>query len=116
MPAEPSRVEPSRGEVWWVAFDPSLGGEIKKTRPAVVVSNDNANRHLNRVQVVPLTSNVDKLYPAEAYVTIKGKMSKAMADQLTTAAKRRLQNKIGRLDPKDLDAVERAIKVQLGLG
>lgn len=69
-PAEPD--EPRRGEAWWVAFDPSLGGEIKKTRPAIVVSNDAANRALNRVQVVPVTSNVRRLYPAEAYVTVGG--------------------------------------------
>src|SRR6266481_3516585 len=104
-----------RGEVWWVNFEPAVGGEVRKERPAVIVSNDAANKHLNRLQVVPLTSSVDRLYPSEALVTVRGKKHKAMADQLTTVSKLRLQNRIGRISKVDLGAVEKAIKVQLGL-
>ncbi len=106
---------PRRGEVWWVAFEPSIGGEIRKTRPALVVSNDIANRMLNRVQVVPVTSNLSRLYPSEAYVTVAGKPSKAMADQLATVAKARLRQRIGRVSADEIEVVGRAIRVQLQL-
>jgi mRNA interferase MazF len=70
---------------------------------------------LNRVQVVPLTSSVARLYPAEAYVTLEGQRRKAMADQLTTVSKLRLRQQVGTLVPPDLAAVERAIRTQLAL-
>lgn len=105
----------NRGEVWWVDFDASRGGEIRKRRPAVIVSNDAANKYLNRVQVVPMTSKIDRVYPSEAVVTLRRRRSKAMADQLTTVSKERLMNRLGKLAPPDMRQVERAVRVQLDL-
>jgi mRNA interferase MazF len=104
-----------RGEVWWCDFAPAVGGEIRKKRPAIILSNDLSNKHLNRVQVVPLTSRVEVLYPSEAYVKIKGRQSKAMADQIATVSKTRLTGSIGRLSREDLRKVEQIVLLQLGI-
>ncbi len=104
-----------RGEVWWVEFDPAIGSEIGKRRPAVIVSNDAANRNLPRVVVVPLTSNITKLYPGEALVKIGDQSSKAMADQIMTADKARLKSQFGTLSKSDVKNVEEAIRVHLAL-
>ena len=104
-----------RGEVWWINFDPSIGGEIRKQRPAVIVSNDAANHYLNRVQVVPISSNVDKLYPSETYVTFRGQKAKAMANQITTVSKKRLINSAGSISYIEMEGIGKAISTQLDL-
>jgi len=108
-------MHPRRGEVWWVSFDPSVGGEIHKTRPAIIMSNNAANSMLNRVIVVPLTSQTAKVYPGEALVTLNGEQRKAMADQIMSAAKQRLRAKLGGLSMPDVTAVENAVLLQLGI-
>ena len=104
-----------RGEVWWVEFEPSVGSEIRKTRPAVIVSNDIANRHLARVVVVPVNSNTGRLYPGEAQVMVGGELRKAMADQIMAADKSRLKSRLDALQEADLKAVEAAILLHLGV-
>lgn len=104
-----------RGEIWWVDFEPALGTEVKKTRPAVIVSNDASNAAMRRVQVVPVTSNVERLYVFEAPLAVRGKPGKAMADQVMTADKRRLKRRIGKASATEMLGIERALRIQLGL-
>ena len=104
-----------RSDVYWVTFDQSLGGEIQKTRPAIVLSNNAANLALNRLQVVPITSKIDRVYAGEALIELRGEKRKAMGDQLTTVSKERLGNKVGVIESNDMARVEAAIAVQLGL-
>ena len=80
---------------------------MRKTRPAIIVSNDDANR----VQVVPLSSKTDKLYPCEARVTVDGRESKAMADQIMTVSKERLTERLGLLSPHEMDGVDMAMRI-----
>ena len=110
------KIKPHRGEVWWVNFDPSIGSEVEKVRPAIVVSNDQSNKHLERIQVVPLTSNTERVYPGESLVMVKNKSCKAMTNQLATVSLRRLSKKYTALKNSDLVLLEQALRLQLGLG
>jgi mRNA interferase MazF len=104
-----------RGEVWWVDFEPAMGSEVRKTWPAVIVSNDASNGAMSRVQVIPVTSNTSKLYVFESRMEVKGAQGKAMADQIMTAAKQRLKKRIGKVSPSEMLGIERASKIQLGI-
>jgi mRNA interferase MazF len=108
-------LKPKRGEVWWINFEPSIGSEIKKTRPAVVVSNDMSNKYLDRFQVIPLTSNIAKLYPGESMVEIQGKSGKTATNQIATVSVARFGKKICTLSNIEQINLDKAIKTQLGL-
>ena len=104
-----------RGEVWWIDYNHSVGGEVQKTRPAVIISNDYANQYTNRVQIIPLTSKIEKCYPCETYVLVGDHKSKARADQIMTVSKHRLKSIITIISDNDMRSIERVIKVQLSL-
>lgn len=108
-------LRPKRGDVWWVVLDPAVGSEIKKTRPAVVVSNDSCNAYGSRVVVMPLTSNVTTLYPGEAAVRAGNRPARALGDQLRSIDKTRLGKRIGRLNASELEAIDDALRITLDL-
>ena len=106
---------PRRGDVYWVALDPVLGTEIRKTRPAVVVSNDSCNAYGARVVVLPVTSNVSSLFPGEAVIRVQGKPARALGDQVRSIDKSRLRTRIGTLTHDELADIDLALRVTLDL-
>jgi len=110
---------PKRGEIWVVEFDPSVGTEIQKTRPALIISNNIANDKTSKVTVVPLTSRIkqnpiviivdpDKLNKLD-------KQSLIRIPDICTFDKRRLKNKIGELSKEKLKEVDKKLKLHLEL-
>ena len=85
-----------RFEVWLVSLDPAVGSEIRKTRPAVIVSPDELNDHLNTVIVVPLTGG--RAYAFRVPTRVRGRAGVAAVDQIRTVDKRRLARRVAVLD------------------
>ena len=109
-----------RGGIYVAALDPVVGREISKTRPVVVVSNDKNNQFSGTVTILPITSKkLQRTYPFEVFLP-KGsgnlpKDSKVKADQIRTLDKARLVKEIGKLDQKEIEEIEKAMKIHLGL-
>ena len=105
-----------RGEVYWVRLGPTEGVEIRKARPAFIISNDAANRALRSVTVVPLTTNVSRVSPSQVIVVVDGVPSKALGDRVRTVAKSRLLGRpIGSVPAADMAAVDQVLRVHLAL-
>lgn len=116
-----SREKLRRGDIWFAVLDPTVEGEIRKRRPVVVVSNDAANRASGVVTVVPLTSNVDRVFPFEvllkAAVTGLERDSKACAQQVRTISKLRLvERRGGTTASAEMHALDAALRLHLALG
>ncbi|MGZ8375516.1 MAG: type II toxin-antitoxin system PemK/MazF family toxin [Nitrospira sp.] len=109
------KAAPRRGDVYWVALDPTVGSEIKKTRPAVIISNNSCNTFGSRVVVLPLTSHVDSLYPGEAMVVVDGKPARVLGDQIRSLDKSRLRSRIDTLSQDELASIEEAVRITLAL-
>ncbi len=106
---------PQRGDIYWVRLDPTVGTEVKKTRPAVILSNDVQNRAGQRVLAVPITSAVSRIYPFEAPLAVAGKPGKAMLDQVRCLDASRLQDCIGRVTSDEMKAIEAALRLAFEL-
>jgi mRNA interferase MazF len=113
----PSASSPAvrRGEIWWVDFDPTQGAEIRKTRPAVIITADGLNRARRTVVVVPLSSGPQPHPPIVVSTPSAGQRSVAVCDQLRAVDKRRLIRNEGQLSPVDLASIEEGIRRILAL-
>src|SRR3990170_4253885 len=120
MKTRTSITHPQRGEVWIVNFDPTVGAEIKKSRPALILQNDIANEHSPITIVAAITSKFDeKLYPTEVLISQRegglAQESVALLNQIRSIDKQRLVKKLGIVQNKTLREVEKAIKISLEL-
>src|ERR1700680_170371 len=112
-PADP--IEVRRGDIWWVSLDPPRGGEIRKTRPAVVITVDALNRARRTVVIVPLSTGPEPRPPIVVPIPSAGPNSVAVCDQLRAVDKRRLTRISGRLSSADLHSIEEGVRGVLQL-
>jgi mRNA interferase MazF len=106
---------PKRGEIYWVNLNPTIGSEINKIRPALIVSNNIANEISKIIIAAPITSNVKYIHSFEVKIDLDGTPSKVLLDQIRSIDKIRLKNKIAVLDPTALLNVDQALKIALAL-
>ncbi len=105
-------MEISQYEIYWVNLDPTIGKEMKKTRPCVILSPNDMNTFIGTVIVAPLTTTI-RSYPSRVKFTLKDKVSMIAIDQIKTIDKLRLQNKISTLDAKTISLVKQVIEEML---
>ena len=106
----------NRGEIWLVNFDPTIGSEIKKTRPAIIVSSQPFNRLRRTLVVVPLSSAHDQTeFPLLIAIRSTGRPAVAVVDQLKAAAKERFIRKLGIANADEMEQISEALATLLNL-
>lgn len=105
----------NRGDIYWCDFEPAIGAEIKKLRPAIIISNDISNKFIDVVQVIPLTSNTNNVYPSECLIDTPTKTSKALCSQVTTIDRSRVKNFISKVSYANMKLLEQSLVLQLGI-
>lgn len=105
---------PKKGDLYWVALDPSISSETKKTRPCLVISNDHGNELSDVIIIAPITSKIKKVYPFELETVVMNKPAKVMFNQVKTIDKSRLGHFIGKIELK-MQLVDQAIKLVFGI-
>lgn len=105
----------NRGEIWWVNFGQSVGNEVTKTRPALVVSNEGANLRMGWALVVPLTTSIHTVHRTETLVQFNGGTSKAMIDQMRVADNGRFGRFVESLSEIETTKVVEKIKEYLDI-
>lgn len=106
---------PKKGDVYWAKLDPTVGSEIQKTRPVLVVSNDVANEYSKLVMIAPITSKVKNVHSFEVQIVLKGNPAKILLNQCRAVDKTRLDKKIAEVDADTLKQAEEAIKIVFGI-
>lgn len=106
---------PKRGEVFWVNLDPTLGTEINKCRPCLIISCDEGNEASSRVTVAAITSSIKTVYPFQVKIFMQNKDGKVLLNQIRTIDKQRLDKKIATLDKETMLQVDKALKISLAL-
>ncbi|MCE5250930.1 type II toxin-antitoxin system PemK/MazF family toxin [bacterium] len=110
---------PERGDIYLVCLDPTVGSEINKTRPALIVSNDINNQFSGTVTVILLSLNAEKVYPFEAFLSsvdaVLSKKTKARCNRIRTIDKKRLLRRLGSVSPQELKDVEKSVLIHLGM-
>ncbi len=109
-------VIPDRGDIWWVALDPTLGSEIRKTRPCIVISVKVLNVRRRTVIVVPLSSSSNSSQPILIPISCDGEPAVAVTDQIRAVAKERLRSRLGEVTPDELAALEYGLRQIMQLG
>ena len=106
---------PLRGEIYWIDLDPTIGSEIKKTRPALIISNDQGNKFSNLVIVAPITSSTARVYDFQVKIDLPNIHGKILLNQIRAVDKVRILSKIAEVNDDDMDKVNESIRIALDL-